>query len=434
VRQYQRLMRLDGVMDTLWLQRSSSLPNHAEMAMNLKTFLEQYKNPLVANVAATFADDRKLHYLVSDNPAIPAAVSFLENDSYKGKPIFTNLPVDHWLMTYTHLKLLPAKPTKSEKEAVKRQAKNIQRYRNTYLLASGEYTDVAQVNHSADNADDRQIATVQMPEFLQFRDVAAPLSGGLFAAAKGVADRGAALTNPKDRSPEEKVLQYYMLATFGLLSMCKEFAYKGLNNYVAAMVVGDNGKILSAGVNVGSYKHAEVSTLLSFFSRNGTDRKFPAKSIVFSTLCPCEQCIKYLEATRPPESVIYFSQMDTGESGKAGAEGGKSLELGKVTKPTQIALTKGGEVPDIAQVSVSGPSRSEIVKHGIAAKLGTCIDSGKSNIAGQLGHIPEAVKTIGGSIAALEGKLAKERTGTAADAIKKKVLLHIAEWLITAKM
>src|SRR5262249_23757606 len=151
-------------------------------------------------------------------------------------------------------------------------------------LANNEYTDIYGKNHSATNADRTQEATVQLPEFLQFRDVAAPLSGGLYAAAKTVSTRGAPLPNPKDRPPLEKVLQYYMLATFGLLSLCQKVAYKGLNNYVAAMVVGDDGKILSAGVNVGSYKHAEVSTLLSYCSRTGKD-KFPAKSIVFSTLC-----------------------------------------------------------------------------------------------------------------------------------------------------
>ncbi len=402
--------------------------------MDLKTFLGQYRNPLVENVAATFMDEGKLHYLVSNNPAIPAAVSFLENDTYKGRPIFTNLPSDHWLMTYLRLKGPPATivgkaAAKWKKEGIKK----FEKYRNTYLLADREYTDVYGTNYGSSDADKRQAAVVTVPEFLQFRDVAAPLTGGLFAAAKAVAARGAPLANPKDRSPEEKVLQYYMLATFGLLSMCQKFAYKGLNNYVAAMVVGDDGKIVSAGVNVGSYKHAEVSTLLSYFSRTGHSQ-FPAKSIVFSTLCPCEQCIKYLQATRPPESVIYFSQMDTGESGKAGAEGGKSLELGKVTKPTQIALTKTDAVPNITQVTVSDPSRSEIVKHGVAERLGSCVVATKSNIAGQLGKIPKAVQTMGGAIAALEGKLAKDRTGTPADGIKEKVLLHIAEWLITAKL
>lgn len=396
--------------------------------MNLKEFIEGYAMPLITNVAAAFTADGVLHYLVSDNPAVPAAVTFMEDARFNGCAVFTNLPSSHWIMTY----LRPKTPQSAKLKLVRNQAKNYRNSGNTYLLGNGEYTDVFGENHEGRSADGRQLVIKAWPEFLKFRDVAAPLSGGLYAAAKAMSDRGGALPDPKARSSEEKVLQYYMLATFGLLGMCSEFAYKGLNNYVAAIIVGDDGKILAGGVNVGSYKHAEVSTLLSYFSKHGSDKNYPSKTIVFSTLCPCEQCIKYLEASRPSESVIYFSQMDTGESGKAGAEGGKSVELGKVTKPTRVAVT----VPNVVDVhsSIVGlPARSVIEKLGVAEKLGTCIDSSKSNIAGQLGKIPEAVKTIKGSITALENKMAKERDG-AGDQVKEKVLLHIAEWLLTAQI
>lgn len=365
---------------------------------------KEYANHKVMNVAG-YVKDGKLHYIESDNPRLPAAVALLESREAKNFPIFTNLPAEHWLMTY-----------KSRKG------------RTPYLLKSGDFNlpkHKGVYNPDVTLQDVSSEIAIKTP--FKARAVAPPLSGGLYAAAKAVADRGKPTAPDEDRSPEEKVLRYYMLATFALLSLCKEFSYKGLGNYVAAMMVGDDGSIISAGVNTGSFRHAEVTMLMNYFAKNPKAKSIPEQTVVFSTLCPCGQCSKYLEDSRAVESVIYFSQMDTGPTGKAGAEGGKALEFGQVTKAARGVI-------DAGLAAAAPPSTSGLKKIGIADILGTCIDSSKPNIAGQLGNLPDALKTMDSAVTALENKVAKERGDGAEAQIKQKVLLYLAEWLITVEL
>jgi len=85
-----------------------------------------------------------------------------------------------------------------------------------------------------------------------------------------------------------------------------------LTGYVGALLVSDQGKILAAGINIGSYRHAEVSMLLSYVRKNPTAAKIPENTIIFSILTPCKGCTGHLTLAKSSNCVIYFGQKDTG--------------------------------------------------------------------------------------------------------------------------
>jgi tRNA(Arg) A34 adenosine deaminase TadA len=90
-----------------------------------------------------------------------------------------------------------------------------------------------------------------------------------------------------------------------------------------------------------------VNMLLNYFTANPSARQFPSKTIVFSTLTPCKQCSKYLESSRPAESVIFMGQKDTGSLGQVGEKYGVYLSavtdsiLNRVAQPIMKSRVVG---------------------------------------------------------------------------------------------
>lgn len=188
---------------------------------------------------------------------------------------------------------------------------------------------------------------------------------GLYAAAKrrlalksntGSPDpRSGAHTRNKDvlgsRSDQDKadpdaingrLLRYYQLATYALVTRAEA------GSPIAAMMVSDDGRILSAAVNNGDWRHAETSMLLHYFMKNQNAQTIPPRSIIFSTLCPCVMCTAYMATwnTSADPAVIFFGQMDPGKSGKEGADNPNTVRMSDVMKEPTIAWaeaeTNGG--------------------------------------------------------------------------------------------
>lgn len=371
----------------------------------VKSFLEgaKYAGPAATSVAAALVNGDELHYFESPHTMIPAAAYMLNCSTYKNKDLFTNLAPNNWILEYT-----------------KRSVRH-----------TGQYRDSRRRDVSAKQVQLKPIASLDLPPLLTYPDNSAPLAGGLYDAAKAAVGRKA-LPDRSTVSVNEKLLRYYMLAAYSLVAMSAEMDYEGLGNHVGTIMVDDNGKIIAAGVNTGYYRHAEVTTLIDYFSKNSGATKFPERTIVFSTLTPCEQCTKYLETSAPTESVIYFGQLDTGSSGKAGLRLGPALS--SVTKAPrgvekvreEIAVTDSDADPSGVASTIT---RTSIHKTQLSAKLSSCVDSGQGNIAKQITQSAVATATMRSAADSLIRKAFKARGDGEDDAAKSKVLQYLTSWL-----
>ena len=156
----------------------------------------------------------------------------------------------------------------------------------------------------------------------------APLSGGLHATALSASSESR--TGPAhDRvgrdaaghgRPAEPVraLGQYVLAVRTLIAASASSGFAGVHDHVGAILVDDAGAVLAAGINTGSYRHAEVSLLLSWFRDHPRARTLPAKCTVFTTLTPCRQCTRYLTLAKAPDTLVRFDEADAGRSGRVG--------------------------------------------------------------------------------------------------------------------
>ena len=178
----------------------------------------------------------------------------------------------------------------------------------------------------------------------------APLAGGLHAAAQASATPSADAPDgradqdpsgpagPSDPSESARSLRHYALAARTLIAASATSGFAGVHDHVGALLVGDDGAILAADINTGSYRHAEVSLLLSWFRDHPDARTLPAKSIVLSTLTPCRQCTRYLTLARAPDTLVRFDEADRGRSGRVGKRISRPMEGGVDPTP--------GPVPD----------------------------------------------------------------------------------------
>ena len=148
----------------------------------------------------------------------------------------------------------------------------------------------------------------------------APLPGGLHAAARSSAESTGAgeARGETGASTPTRLLRHYALAARTLIALSAASRFTGVHDHVGALLVSDRGAILAAGINTGSYRHAEVSLLLSWFRDHPSARTLPAKSIVLSTLTPCRQCTRYLSLAKAPDTLIRFDEADAGRSGRVG--------------------------------------------------------------------------------------------------------------------
>ncbi len=302
-----------------------------------------------ANIAGYINDQNVFCYHVSSSNNLPAAVVVFDLVGYnkrKNGKVYTNLTKSHWVYTYVG------------------------------SAEGGSAPDLVHVNESNASALE---ATPMTKGKGQVRVLAGeggnpgPLTGGgLFQAAKSLHDSATPVSylGAKDNHSRDKglhrALRYYMLAAYALLGKCAG-GESSVGNYIAALLVDDQGKILSYGINSGGFHHGETNMLLNYFRAHGNDPTFPANTIIFSTLTPCKQCSKYIEATRPGDSVVFIGQRDTGSRGREGEKYG--VHLSAVTDPIRNRVAKPimgtretGEVRTIPGVWGKGPTTVKVTE------------------------------------------------------------------------
>ena len=64
---------------------------------------------------------------------------------------------------------------------------------------------------------------------------------------------------------------------------------------IGSLLVSEDGEVLSWGVNDGSYRHAEVNTLVNYYLKNPGASRLPKRSVLFTTLKPCAMCSTYIK-------------------------------------------------------------------------------------------------------------------------------------------
>ena len=166
----------------------------------------------------------------------------------------------------------------------------------------------------------------------------APLSGGLHAAALSSTSSKSRTEPADDRGERDAVghgrpelaraLDRYALAVRTLIAASASSGFAGVHDHVGAILVDDAGAVLAAGINTGSYRHAEVSLLLSWFRDHPRARTLPPKSVVFTTLTPCRQCTSYLLLAKAPDTLVRFDEADAGRSGRVGERIAERIESG----------------------------------------------------------------------------------------------------------
>lgn len=194
----------------------------------------------------------------------------------------------------------------------------------------------------------------------------APLTGGLHAAAlawpQSVSESG---------SPGAHVapgltgsLHYYALAARTLIALSATCGFSGLHDHVGAILVSDAGAILAAGINTGSYRHAEVSLLVSYFRNHPKARTLPERCLVFSTLTPCRQCTRYLSLAKAPDTLIRFDEADRGRSGRVGERIAEQVGAGRIRVEGESELGSTPSSPDFgsrnAAVAVADTASSAL--------------------------------------------------------------------------
>lgn len=328
-----------------------------------------------------------LKYFVSPNARIPAAAYVLDslNDD---RMVFTNLAPDHWLWTY-------------------------QKERFIHVDAKGTATVYGQKLKAWQKAlADRVVAESRQTAALTLSCTggmlpgsAAPIpAGGLFAKAQAVALGTADAAKDPTEKALERALRYYQLAAYALVSRARFFGLT-VGNYVGALLVDDKGSIIGWGVNSRLYHHAEVNLMLSHFLSTPGD--LPPKTIVFTTLTPCQQCIGLLLSAKPKECEIFYGQYDGGDFGKQGAA--SSSKLDDKTKP--VSIKKADAKPVIAE------------------SLSSAVGAG-SNIAARLSQIPDVVTLFDNVFGEIGRKTEKGRDEKDVEqALKKAVLKHIEDVL-----
>lgn len=266
----------------------------------------------------------------------------------------------------------------------------------------------------------------------------APLpDGGLYAAAAGLS-KGLDLPPGSRKKGLARALRYYMLATYSLVDISSAEGYEGLKNYVGALLVSDQGQILAAGINTGSFRHAEVSMLLSYFRNNPTATKVPENSVIFSTLTPCKGCTGFLSVTKSSNCVIYFGQEDTGKDGKVGKK--ISTQLSEKTKapvgrskeklPGEIDTDDTEDTEGTGVVAIG--TASEIHKVQVDKGLTSCMGAG--SIATQIGKAKHAKEVLRSGSEALIHKMLKTRAAKDTESeVKQAVLTYIGQWLGTSR-
>ena len=372
------------------------------MPQTLYSFFQtdNIKAPAPGYNVAGFVEGKSFKYYESSNLMLPAVVNALQDKKKKNKSsIYTNSKSTLWVKDYPLIKAKFMDVLKSD---------------------TGDGTLVVTPTLLTDKSWPRQITALAL---------AAPLPGG------GIYTAGAALAEGSRAKGLARSLRYYMLAAYSLVDISAAESYQGLKNYVGALLVSDKGEILAVGINTGSFRHAEVSMLLSYFRKNPTATRIPENSVIFSTLTPCKGCTGYLSLAKSINCVIYFGQKDTGKDGKVGEK--ISSQLSSKTKdPLGRSKT---ELPGSVDEDDSGGkgvavvgSTSSIHKVQVDKGLTSCM--GEGSIATQIGEAKHSRELLTSASEALIHKMLKTRaTGDEENDVKKAVLDYIGQWLGTSR-
>ena len=384
---------------------------------------------------------KELQYCVSSNPALPAPLYLLDLHG-KGN-VYTSLSNDHWLFRSPMAWRLV--------DSARTRAKN---------TCEGDYEEEKKVDRA-------------LPMTLEFETPDGPGIPDLFDAARKLSTRETPpqpLQQLRGEPIQHKLLRYYMLAAYALVSHCAEKGYKGLGNYVGCLCVDRTGRIFSAGINLGGFKHAETCALIKYFGAHPHESKLPEGTIVFSTLTPCAQCRGYLIDVRPANSVIYFGQFDPGEGGRQGEDISTALDKklkpvrvrGALGPPPAVVVPQPPLSPAAAQASAESPMLSDAhairesvipiaagpllklaIAGGLEARLPVASAAHKAahfkderkkeqqykpaGAAQLIGFDQGSKELLNAAYRELISKAGKERKGD--DALKTKTLEYLRKWL-----
>ena len=251
----------------------------------------------------------------------------------------------------------------------------------------------------------------------------APLSGGLHAAALSSSpesrtdpadDRGGRDAAGHDRPGPARALGHYALAARTLIAASASSGFAGVHDHVGAILVDDAGAVLAAGINTGSYRHAEVSLLLSWFRDHPRARALPAKCTVFTTLTPCRQCTRYLLLAKASDTLVRFDEADAGRSGRVGERIAERIASGIAS-----GIDPAGDFEACSGV-VSG--NADTTREAERRAVRNAGEGGRSRIA----RAREARRTL--LDAAMRSREADPRERSAEAA----VLAYLARWVRTA--
>jgi tRNA(Arg) A34 adenosine deaminase TadA len=154
---------------------------------------------------------------------------------------------------------------------------------------------------------------------------------GQFSLAKlGPKPKSVSIYDDTTSRGSSRARRVYMLASFCLLKLAGTLkGWKSNGHNIASMLVADDGEVLSWGVNDGAFRHAEVNTIISYFLRNDRAASLPKKSVLFTTLKPCQMCSNYIKSSwGTGEIKIWFGMKDSGMSGGTPLLGDKAQEFG----------------------------------------------------------------------------------------------------------
>lgn len=117
---------------------------------------------------------------------------------------------------------------------------------------------------------------------------------------------------------DSRARRVYMLAAFCILKKHGRVNYSRTNGHnIGSILVSDDGEVLSWGVNTGGFCHAEINTLIGYFAKNPDKTKLPSKSVIFTTLKPCQMCSTLIKNTENLGSNLkaWYGMVDEGKQG-----------------------------------------------------------------------------------------------------------------------
>jgi tRNA(Arg) A34 adenosine deaminase TadA len=216
----------------------------------------------------------------------------------------------------------------------------------------------------------------------------------------------------------------YMLAAFCLLNKAGTLkGWKTNGHNIASLLVSDAGEVLSWGVNDGSYRHAEVNTLISYFLRNRAAAGLPKKSVLFTTLKPCLMCSQFVKSTWDTGDIkVWYGMTDSGESGGTPLLGSKAS-----TFKGETVAEGDEEFPDVT----TGTKPVQVAKGPVKVGLTTELNKEEKKRKGSAADWVDTSSDIAQLFKAAHEKFVKKAGKIDRDdGPMKQVLDYLSPWLL----